>query len=41
MDKQLDFYEVNADYIAYLLKFDSKVPHVDYSETKTKRQSAE
>jgi len=33
MDKQLDFYEIRADYIAYLLKFDSKVPHIDYSET--------
>ena len=33
MDKQLDFYEVNTDYIAYLRKFDSKVPHMDYSET--------
>ena len=32
MDNQLDFYEVSADYIAYLLKFDSKVPHIDYSE---------
>jgi len=33
MDKQLDFYEVDADYITYLLKFDSKVPYIDYSET--------
>jgi len=33
MDKQLDFYEVSADYIAYLHKFDSKVPLVDYSKT--------
>ena len=31
MDKQLDFYQVDADYIAYLLKFDSRVPKVDYS----------
>lgn len=33
MDKQLDFYEVSTEYIAYLLEFDSKVPHVDYSKT--------
>jgi len=34
MDKQLNFYEVSADYITYLLKFDSKVvPHIDYSKT--------
>ena len=33
MDKQLDFYEVSADYIDYLHKFDSKVPLVDYSKT--------
>ena len=33
MDKQLDFYEVSADYIAYLVKFDSKVPHIDYSQS--------
>jgi protein AbiQ len=33
MDKQLDFYEVSADYISYLLRFDSKVPRVDYSAT--------
>jgi protein AbiQ len=33
MDKRLDFYEINAGYIAYLLKFDSKVPYIDYSET--------
>ena len=32
MDK-LDFYEVNADYIEYLLRFDPKVPKVNYSET--------
>jgi len=32
MDKQLNFYEVSADYIKYLLQFDSKVPHVDYSK---------
>ena len=31
MDKQLNFYEVSADYISYLLRFDSKVPRVDYS----------
>jgi protein AbiQ len=31
MDKQLDFYQVDADYITYLLKFDSRVPKVDYS----------
>ena len=33
MDKQLYFYEVSADYISYLLKFDSKVPRIDYSKT--------
>jgi len=33
VDKQLDFYEVNAGYIDYLLKIDPKVPRVDYSET--------
>ena len=33
MDKQLDFYEVSTDYISYLLRFDSKVPQVDYSAT--------
>ena len=32
IDKQLDFYEVSADYISYLLSFDSKVPNVDYSK---------
>ena len=31
MDKQLDFYQVDAEYIAYLLKFDSHVPKIDYS----------
>ena len=31
MDKQLDFYQVDADYITYLLKYDSRVPKVDYS----------
>ena len=31
MDKQLDFYQVDARYIAYLLKHDSRVPKVDYS----------
>jgi len=31
MDNQLFFYEVSADYISYLLTFDSKVPLVDYS----------
>jgi protein AbiQ len=31
MDELLDFYEVSADYISYLLRFDSKVPRVDYS----------
>jgi len=30
-DKDLNFYQVDADYIAYLLKFDSRVPKVDYS----------
>jgi len=33
MDKQLDFYEVNSEYISYLFRFDSKVPRVDYSTT--------
>jgi len=33
MDKQLNFYEVSADYIKYLLQFDSKVPYIDYSKT--------
>jgi len=33
MDKLLDFYEASADYISYLLRFDSKVPRVDYSAT--------
>ncbi len=33
MDKQLCFYEVRADYITYLLRFDPKVPLVDYSAT--------
>ena len=31
MNKLLFFYEVNADYITYLLRFDPKVPKVDYS----------
>ena len=35
MDKTLNFYEVSADYITYLLNFDSKVPKVDYSATGT------
>ena len=29
----LKFYEVDASYIDYLLKVDSRVPHVDYSES--------
>ena len=33
MEKLLDFYEVSADYISYLLRFDSKVPKIDYSTT--------
>lgn len=33
MDKQLNFYEVSANYITYLLQFDSKVPYIDYSKT--------
>ena len=33
MDNQLYFYEVNAEYISYLIGFDSKVPRVDYSAT--------
>ena len=32
IDNSLDFYEVNADYISYLMGFDSKVPHVDYTK---------
>ena len=32
MERQLDFYQINADYINYLLKFDSRVPKIDYSE---------
>jgi len=31
MDKQLDFYQVDADYITYLSQYDSRVPRVDYS----------
>ena len=31
MDKRLDFFQVDAAYIAYLLKYDSRVPKVDYS----------
>ena len=31
MDKQLNIYQVDAQYIAYLLKHDSRVPNVDYS----------
>jgi protein AbiQ len=31
LDKQLDFYQINADYISYLMRYDSKVPRVDYS----------
>jgi len=31
MDKPLDFYQIDADYILYLLKFDSRVPKIDYS----------
>ena len=31
MEKQLDFYEVNAEYITYLMSFDAKVPYVDYT----------
>ncbi len=33
MDKPLYFYEVRSDYIAHLLRFDSKVPLVDYAAT--------
>ena len=33
MDKQLDFYEIDAEYISYLQTFEPKVPHIDYSET--------
>lgn len=33
MDKPLDFFQVNAEYIAYLQKYDSRVPKVDYSAT--------
>ena len=35
MKKRLDFYQINADYIDYLLKFDSRVPKIDYSEANT------
>ena len=31
MDNQLNFYQVDAAYIAYLLKSDRRVPKVDYS----------
>jgi len=31
MDKQLDFYQVDAEYITYLHGIDSRVPNVDYS----------
>ena len=31
MDRQLNFYEVSAEYISYLTRFDSKVPRIDYS----------
>jgi len=31
MEKELDFYEVSAEYISYLMRFDPKVPRVDYS----------
>ena len=31
MDKQLDFYQVDAQYIAYLLKHDGRVPKIDCS----------
>ena len=31
MDRPLDFYQVDAGYIAYLLQHDSRVPKVDYS----------
>ncbi|MCL2165305.1 MAG: type III toxin-antitoxin system ToxN/AbiQ family toxin [Oscillospiraceae bacterium] len=33
MDNLLYFYEVNLDYITYLLSVDSKVPRLDYSST--------
>ena len=33
MDRILDFYEVNAEYISYLMQFDTRVPRVDYSVT--------
>lgn len=33
MDKLLDFYEVSADYISFLMRYDSRVPRVDYSAT--------
>jgi protein AbiQ len=31
----LKFYEVNADYIEYLSKFDRRVPRIDYSSVST------
>jgi protein AbiQ len=33
MDRLLDFYEIDAGYIDYLLKIDGKVPKIDYSAT--------
>ena len=32
MEKRLDFYQVDAGYIDYLFKFDSRVPKIDYSK---------
>ena len=31
MDKELNFYQIDADYIYYLLQYDSRVPKADYS----------
>jgi len=32
MDNQLNFYQIDVNYIAYLLEHDSRVPKVDYSD---------
>ena len=38
MDRLLFFYEVDADYISYLLEHDSRVPKVDYSAVEAYRK---
>jgi protein AbiQ len=35
MDKNLNFYNIDANYIDYLSKFDTKDPKVDYSDEST------